>query len=392
MPKLVTKDYTVEVALDDEITLVVPSMFANPSVYKRKLSKPTWSVDYWDTKEGKKRKKNFGSPEEAEAFKATAWVMNQELLIKMVTINDILKKPKFFEYYFRIHPNVIEYEHKDVPLDSALLGIWLGDGHSNSCCFTSADKEIADYITQVAKQYDLNVVHDRKYLYRVTANSGRNSNGIAQGAVEAAIQDVVAGKSEKDASEAHGMAMKTLLKYKDIHDRGELEKYFHDRRRNPITEILKSLGIFGAGMKRIPELYLKTSRKVRLGVLAGIIDTDGSLSRESGYDMCFANKDLTDDVADLAKSLGFRCSNVKACMKECTNAAGGSKACQAYRFRICGGDNLMEIPLLLPRKRITKPKTQRYDQLRFKIVTSTPAPSAQLNQSLTIVSPPPNNT
>jgi hypothetical protein len=383
MPKLVTKDYTTEVDIDDEITLIVPAIFANPCVYKRKLSKPTWSVQYWDTKEGKKRKKNFGSPEEAEAFKATAWVMNQQLLIKKVTINEILKKPKFFECYFRIHLDVIEYEHKDVPLDSTLLGIWLGDGHSKSCCITIADQEIVDYITQVAAQYDMNVVHDGKYLYRLTANSGRNSNGIDQSAVEAAIRDLAEGKSKEDASGTHGMALKTLLKYKQIHDRGELETYFHDRRRNPITEILKSLGIFGAGRKRIPELYLKNSREVRLGVLAGIIDTDGSLSNVS-YDMCFANKDLTDDVADLAKSLGFRCSNVKACMKECTNAAGGSKACQAYRFRICGGDNLMDIPLLLPRKRITKPKTQRYDQLRFKIMPSGPAPSTQLDPSAEI--------
>jgi hypothetical protein len=374
MPKLVTKDYAVELALDDEIILVVPNMIANPRVYKRKLSKPTWSVHYWDTKKWRCRKKNFGTPEAAEGFKEKSKVEDQKLLIKKVTIGEVMENVKFFETHFRIHPVAVEYEHKDVPLDEMFLGIWLGDGSSSSCCVTSADKEIADYITQVAKQYDLNVVHDGKYLYRLTANSGKNSNGIDQGAVEAAIQDLVAGRSDKEASEAHGMAMKTLVKYKQIHDRGELEKYFHDRRRNPITEILKSLGIFGAGRKRIPDLYLRNSREVRLGVLAGIIDTDGSLHC-GGYDMCFANKELTEDVALLAKSLGFRCSNVKACNRQCTNAAGGSKACQAYRFNICGGNNLMDIPLLLPRKRITKLKTQRYDQLRFKIEPDTPEPS-----------------
>lgn len=374
MPKLVTKDYTVEVALDDEIILVVPNMIANPRVYKRKLSKPTWSVLYWDTKKWRCRKKNFGTPEAAETFKVKSKVEDQELLIKKVTIGEVVENIKFFETHFRIHPVAVEYEHKDVPLNEFFLGIWLGDGSSEQCRITSADQEIVDYITKIAKQHDLNVVHDGKYMYTLTASSGRNSNGIDQSAVEAAIRDLAEGKSDEEASEANGMSMKTLVKYKQIHDRGELDTYFYDRRRNPITEILKSLGIFGAGMKRIPELYLKNSRKVRLGVLAGIIDTDGSLSNESGYDMCFANKELTEDVAVLAKSLGFRCSNVKACNRQCTNAAGGSKACQAYRFRICGGDNLMEIPLLLPRKRITKPKTQRYDQLRFKIVPSTPAP------------------
>lgn len=340
MPTLVTKDYRVEVALDEEITVVVPKMHVSPCVTPRKSGKVLkWTVIYWDTTQWKKRSKD-------------------SLL-------------KYFAKFFRIHQEEIEYEHREVPLDSWFLGCWLGDGTSTACSITTADQEILDYITQVAARFDLHVVLQSKYHYLLTcrpdASLCSNNNGIDRCVVEAALEDLAEGKSEKETSEEYGMKVETLRKYKDLHDRGELDKYYYDRRLNPITEILKQLGIFGRGMKRIPELYLKNSREVRLGVLGGIIDTDGHFQL-GGYEMCFANQALADDIALLARSLGFRCSNVKACIKTCTNAAGGSKPCQAYRFRICGGDELRDIPILLSRKRIQGPKVMRCDQLHFKVV------------------------
>ena len=343
MPTLVTKDYSMEIALDDEIPVVVPKMYVTPCITELKRGKqPTWSVNYWDTDQWRLRSKKFKTPAEAEAFKAGAWVRDQELLIKNVTAEEVMKREKYFAKFFRIHQEVIRYEHREVPLDSRFVGCWLGDGTSTACSITTADQEILDYITQVAAQFDLHVVIQSKYHYLLTC------------------------RPEKETSEEHGMALGTLRKYKDLQDRGELDKYYYDRRLNPITAILKQLGIFGRGKKRIPELYLKNSRKVRLGVLGGIIDTDGHLSL-GGYDMCFANPALADDIVMLARSLGFRCSNVNACIKNCTNAAGGSKPCQAYRFRICGGDELRDIPLLLPRKRIKGPKVMKCD-LHFKVV------------------------
>jgi len=78
--------------------------------------------------------------------------------------------------------------------------------------------------------------------------------------------------------------------------------------------------------------------------------------------MSFANKRLLDDVVTLARSLGFKCNDVTSYMAICTNAAGGPKACQAYRTRISGGNNLSDIPVLLERKRSKENRLQRNDQ------------------------------
>lgn len=63
--------------------------------------------------------------------------------------------------------------------------------------------------------------------------------------------------------------------------------------------------------ERIPNEYLVNSREVRLKVLAGIIDTDGSVSRDGTRIQISpgaAHKELVDDIIVLCRSLGFCCT------------------------------------------------------------------------------------
>jgi hypothetical protein len=95
-------------------------------------------------------------------------------------------------------------------------------------------------------------------------------------------------------------------------------------------------------------------------VLAGIIDTDGHLAC-NGYAMAFASRPLLEDVLTLARSLGYRCPEIVA-----YNAKLKGKEYPAFKSRICGGADLMDIPVLLPHKTITKMKRSG-NQLRFTI-------------------------
>jgi phosphate starvation-inducible PhoH-like protein len=79
---------------------------------------------------------------------------------------------------------------------------------------------------------------------------------------------------------------------------------------NPVTEALRELGLAGTNShtKFIPEAYLHNSASVRLGVLQGLLDSDGGPVTQSGrtcriqYTTC--SETLRDDVIYLVRSLG----------------------------------------------------------------------------------------
>lgn len=72
-----------------------------------------------------------------------------------------------------------------------------------------------------------------------------------------------------------------------------------------LTELLKSLNLLNN--KRIPEMYLWASAKQRLALLQGLMDTDGTVAKNSGSaEFCNTNKNLVDGVAQLARSLGMK--------------------------------------------------------------------------------------
>lgn len=93
------------------------------------------------------------------------------------------------------------------------------------------------------------------------------------------------------------------------------------------------------GEKRIPKSYLWNSRESRLQLLAGLLDTDGSLHRDkTGFEFTTKFRGLRDDVTYLARSLGF-------CVTHAEKEVGDS----IYQRLYITGD-IHEIPTRLPRK------------------------------------------
>jgi superfamily II DNA or RNA helicase len=76
---------------------------------------------------------------------------------------------------------------------------------------------------------------------------------------------------------------------------------------NVLIEALRSLGLHGLGAadKFLPVAYQRGDRDTRLAVLAGLLDTDGHLSRKVIYEYCSLSRQLAQDVAFVARSLGF---------------------------------------------------------------------------------------
>ena len=98
--------------------------------------------------------------------------------------------------------------------------------------------------------------------------------------------------------------------------------------------------------KHIPFDYLTSGREDRLQLLAGIIDTDGSVTH-GGYEITQKNRELLKQVKWLADSLGFRTSKLKE--KICTIKSTGFSG-SYYRITIHG--QMSEIPVKINRKKI----------------------------------------
>lgn len=148
----------------------------------------------------------------------------------------------------------------DLPLDPYLLGALLGDGGMSGriLSFTSDDKEIVDRVNVALGKLDMRLhwfEYHARYCYHVQM-----------------IDQSVKGYQ--------GTA--------------------------PIRPILSKLGLQGklSHEKFVPKSYLSASPAVRLEVLRGLMDTDGTAGLAGSISFCSTSRQLAEDVASLVRSLG----------------------------------------------------------------------------------------
>jgi phosphate starvation-inducible PhoH-like protein len=181
---------------------------------------------------------------------------------RVVQTNDMIGKLRRAHYRNFELPIVapVEFAPSEVPMDAYALGLLLGDG----CITTSTTPSFSTRDPELAL------------------------------ALEAALPDI--------ELRSHG-SHDYVLRHVGYHRGGLLTE-------NPATRILRELGLAGtrSHTKFVPPQYLVNSAAVRLGVLQGLLDTDGGPVRQSGrtcrvqYATC--SDQLRDDVVWLVRSLG----------------------------------------------------------------------------------------
>jgi hypothetical protein len=197
----------------------------------------------------------------------------------------------------KLYRKPIHYEEQPTTIDPYYLGLWLGDGSHSELSITNYDASIIEFIYEYASKLGGEVSIYGKDAYSIHF-SGRTGC-------------------------------------------------------NPIRNELKRLDLFKN--KHIPESYLKNTREVRMAILAGIIDTDGSRSPQKDklvYDIVQKRKNLAEEICQLANSLGFwsKIENKVATMKR---KDGSIYRCDVYRVKIYG--DLYEIPVKVKHKQYIKP-------------------------------------
>lgn len=224
-----------------------------------------------------------------------------------IPVRDFLKMPKTFQKVaLGYHANAINFDSQEVPLDPYILGVWLGDGHTNMSRVTTADEEIRVALEDFASQN------------QITHLSDTDKNQLKVKFVQ-----------KKSAATTWSVTTGRL---------GGL------RTTNPLIAALKQLCVYGH--KHIPQCYKSNTKEVRLALLAGLIDTDGYM-HHNNFVVTSSIRELAEDIALVARSLGFA-AHIYPRMKACTNV-GYKKMCPAFEVSISGPTDT--IPTKLARKK-----------------------------------------
>lgn len=153
-----------------------------------------------------------------------------------------------------------------LPIDPYLMGVWLGDGHSQAARITTEDSEVADYLATYAESNGMRV--------RVYCNGSR-------------------AKTYALSSSTHGDPT-----HQSRHTDGRRGTY------NLFIDALRRLGVFGN--KHIPDIYLRASASQRLALLQGLVDTDGYVAEDGQTEFCNTSRALSFGVLELVRTLGVR--------------------------------------------------------------------------------------
>lgn len=143
----------------------------------------------------------------------------------------------------------LDLPEQELPIDPYTLGAWLGDGPSLHAAIASMDSEILERI----------------------------------------------------ASAGHELTQRTFLTHNKAQTYGIV--------RGGLHRALRLNGLFGN--KHIPQIYLRASYAQRLELLRGLMDTDGTVMggrarRDSRVSFTSVEKQLVDDVAELARTFGWK--------------------------------------------------------------------------------------
>jgi DNA-directed RNA polymerase beta subunit len=275
-----------------------------------RIHRNTFVATWFDKKDLRFRsKEGFISKDEAQRYLTTIPDDN----IIDITIDQYLPLSDHVKKHLVLFKcNGIQWEKQIIELDPYILGMWLGDGDSKGNAFYSEDIELINYWKKWANDNNQDIKLIRK----------KNTCDYNYTYQEHQIND-----PEKYRPDIH---------YSISGLKEKLSKY----------NLIKN--------KHIPKEFLVNDRETRLKVLAGLIDTDGSV-RSNGHEIRIqqgpANTRIVEDALLLAQSLGFSCHLNKGISKW-TDKKTKEKRQSTYTELYITGEFIHEIPTLLPRKKL----------------------------------------
>lgn len=161
----------------------------------------------------------------------------------------------------------------DLLIPPYTLGVWLGDGTSSTAAYTSADPEMAMYIEAEGLRV-VKLAAELRY------------------AIKLPELEFTAPIKPGDCVMCGGPATQSRRCQRCWSERGSF------------TALLRTVGVLDN--KHIPVAYLRASEAQRRALLAGLLDTDGTVSGAGQAQFCVTSERLARGFRELAVSLGYR--------------------------------------------------------------------------------------
>ncbi|MEV0004390.1 replicative DNA helicase [Micromonospora sp. NPDC050980] len=171
----------------------------------------------------------------------------------------------------------LQLPERELVVPPYTLGVWLGDGHTGASRFTSADAEMVDLVARDG------------FLVRPSGPM-----------VYTVLLSTVAPTTDRTCVDCGGSTRAlrengTVRRCAECHDRG-----------GSFLALLRRVGV--AFDKHIPQDYLRASEAQRRALLAGLMDTDGTVAPTGNLQYTSTSKRLIEGVRELVVSLGYRCT------------------------------------------------------------------------------------
>lgn len=186
----------------------------------------------------------------------------------------------------------LELPEADLLIPPYVLGAWLGDGHSAAAMLTSADPEIFEYFKHAGVLAEKRA---GKYAYALKFEEKRPKIDA-----EVLVCQQCGAKLANSNYKSGPNVRKTNLCAKHVH--------FYT-----LSYKLRELSVFNN--KHIPEQYLRASFQQRHDLLAGLLDTDGTVDPWGHVELGFASKRLAYGAYELIMSLGYKAAITKKIVK-----------------------------------------------------------------------------